>query len=180
MLILLISFGKTSSSKSIAERTKPRNKKHCLILNLPNSSSITSQNETLTSLSDSVMHMTYKEELVGKLKFVANGEPKGKHTYGMLILEAMMRRGRGKGYMRKGGLEVNASKKKKAEVSRRSRTIIVAGNLLEDPDQDVDLAKSINLEENHQREKERRSKARHVALVLEKEVNKEVDEGYNA
>ncbi|GKG53326.1 hypothetical protein Tco_0552594, partial [Tanacetum coccineum] len=47
--------------------------------------------------------------------------------------------------MRKGGLEVNASKKKKAEVSRRSRTIIVAGNLLEDPDQDVDLAKSINL-----------------------------------
>ncbi|GJR96144.1 hypothetical protein Tco_0268318 [Tanacetum coccineum] len=76
-------------------------------------------------------------------------------------------RGRGKGYMRKGGLEVNASKKKKAEVPRRSRTITVADNLLEDPCQDVDFAKSINLEENHQREKERRSKARHAALVLE-------------
>nr|GEX09540.1 hypothetical protein [Tanacetum cinerariifolium] len=55
----------------------------------------------------------------------------------------------------------------------------VTDNLLKDPNQAIDLAKSINLEENQQREKERRSKTRHAALVLEKEVNKEVDEAYD-
>ncbi|GKC58378.1 hypothetical protein Tco_1085976 [Tanacetum coccineum] len=38
----------------------------------------------------------------------------------------------------------------------------------------------VNLEENKQREKEHRSKARHADLVLDKEVKKEVDEAYNA
>ncbi|GJW03980.1 hypothetical protein Tco_1562836 [Tanacetum coccineum] len=70
-------------------------------------------------------------------------------------------RGQGKGYMRRGGLEVNAPKKKKVEVPRRPRTITIADNLLEDPGQAVDLAI-------------------HAALVLDKEVNKKVDEAYNA
>ncbi|GJU96105.1 hypothetical protein Tco_1320861 [Tanacetum coccineum] len=80
------------------------------------------------------MHKISEEELVEKLKFVAKGEPKGKPTYGMPIPEAM---GRGKGYMSKGGLEVNAPKKKKKtdEVLRRKHTITFADNLLEDPDQ---------------------------------------------
>nr|GEX80292.1 hypothetical protein [Tanacetum cinerariifolium] len=51
-----------------------------------------------------------------------------------------LRRGQGKGYLRKGGLQVIAPKKKTAKVPRRSRAIIVADNLLEDPDQAVDLA----------------------------------------
>ncbi|GJR65464.1 hypothetical protein Tco_0011529 [Tanacetum coccineum] len=38
--------------------------------------------------------------------------------------------------------------------------------------------KLINFEEFQQREKERRSKSRHAGIVLEKQVNKEVDEGY--
>ncbi|GKA93187.1 reverse transcriptase domain-containing protein, partial [Tanacetum coccineum] len=86
-------------------------------------------------------------------------------------------RGQGKGYMRKGGLEVNDPKKKKADVLRRTRSITVADNLLEDPNQTLDLAKSINIEENQKRDRERRSKVRHAPLVLEKEVTKEVEEG---
>ncbi|GKD52555.1 hypothetical protein Tco_1281531, partial [Tanacetum coccineum] len=90
-------------------------------------------------------------------------------------------RGWGKGYMSKGGLEVNALKKKKIdEVPIRKSTITFANNLLEDPDQGLELDALINLEENMQREKERRSKAKHAPLVLDKEVNKEVDEAYNA
>ncbi|GJZ16350.1 hypothetical protein Tco_0552027 [Tanacetum coccineum] len=80
--------------------------------------------------------------------------------------------------MSKGGLEVNAPKKKKKidKVPIRKRTITFANNLLKDPDQALELVASINLEENRQREKEWRSKAKHAPLVLDKEV----DEAYNA
>ncbi|GJW24916.1 hypothetical protein Tco_0038727 [Tanacetum coccineum] len=78
--------------------------------------------------------------------------------------------------MSKGGLEVNAPKKKIDEVPIRKSTITFANNLLEDPDQGLKIDASINLEENRQREKERRSKAKHAPLVLDKEV----DEAYNA
>nr|GEY59735.1 hypothetical protein [Tanacetum cinerariifolium] len=46
-----------------------------------------------------------------------------------------------------------------------------------DQDQALDYAKLVNQEENQQREKEQRSKHRHVAIVLKKQVKKEVDEG---
>nr|GEV31771.1 hypothetical protein [Tanacetum cinerariifolium] len=39
-----------------------------------------------------------------------------------------LRRGRGKGYIKRGGSEVNAYKKKKVDVSRRSRTITIPDN----------------------------------------------------
>ncbi|GJR99384.1 hypothetical protein Tco_0315893 [Tanacetum coccineum] len=45
-------------------------------------------------------------------------------------------------------------------------------------DQALDYAKLVNEEENQQRENERRNKQRHVGIMLEKQVNKEVDEGY--
>ncbi|GKA79614.1 hypothetical protein Tco_0786210, partial [Tanacetum coccineum] len=67
-----------------------------------------------------VIHKISEEELVEKLKFVAKGEPKCNPTYRMPIPEAML---------------INAPKKKKDEVPRRSRTITIADNLLEDPDQ---------------------------------------------
>ncbi|GKA53398.1 hypothetical protein Tco_0746713 [Tanacetum coccineum] len=152
------------------------------------------------------MYKTIKEEVVEKLKFMAKGETKGKPKYGMKILEAMLSQiitesadnmnylakskntqsgapiqgmGRGKGYMRKGGLEDNVPKmKKKNDVPRRKRTITVDDNILEDPDQDLELVMSVNLEENEKQEKERCTKARHVALVLDREVNKEVEEGF--
>ncbi|GJS49998.1 hypothetical protein Tco_0600119 [Tanacetum coccineum] len=69
-------------------------------------------------------------------------------------------RGQGKGYMRKGNMEINVPKpkKKKYEVPRRQRTITFADNLLEDPDEALE----------------------HATLVLEKDVNKQVDEAYDA
>ncbi|GKB59027.1 hypothetical protein Tco_0915213 [Tanacetum coccineum] len=148
-----------------------------------------------------------EKERLEKLKYVANGEPRGKLTFEMPIPKAMMsreikesnayvnylakyphaqsrtstpRKGLGKGYMRKGDMKVNAPtpKKKKDAVPRRSRTIAFADNLLEDQDQALDYAKLVNEEENQQRENERRNKQRHVGIMLEKQVNKEVDEGY--
>ncbi|GJT46027.1 hypothetical protein Tco_0954742, partial [Tanacetum coccineum] len=75
------------------------------------------------------------------------GETTCKPKYGMKIPEAMCsysKKGTGKDYMRKDGVEINVPKEKKKP-------------------------------ENKQREKERRSKVRHDALVLDKEV----DEAYN-
>ncbi|GJX01390.1 retrovirus-related pol polyprotein from transposon TNT 1-94 [Tanacetum coccineum] len=88
-------------------------------------------------------------------------------------------RGRGKGYMSIGVLEVNVDKKrKKVEVSKKRHTITVVDNILEDPNQAVELVVSVNLEEHDKREKERRTKARHATIVLDKEVDQEVNEGF--
>ncbi|GKC86603.1 hypothetical protein Tco_1147252 [Tanacetum coccineum] len=91
----------------------------------------------------------------------------------------------GKGYMRKCDMEVNAptppppkKKNKKDTIPRCSRTITIANNMLEDQNQALDYAKLVNEKENQQREKEQRSKQRHNEIVLEKQVNKEIDDGY--
>ncbi|GJW76136.1 hypothetical protein Tco_0137818 [Tanacetum coccineum] len=77
-------------------------------------------------------------------------------------------------YMCKCDMEINVPKpkKKKTEVPRKQQTIAFADNLLEDPDEALDLAAQINLEEHYKQEKERKSKARHATLVLKKDVNK--------
>ncbi|GKA14050.1 hypothetical protein Tco_0693696 [Tanacetum coccineum] len=135
------------------------------------------------------------------------GEPRGKPTFGMPIPKAMMsqeikesnaymnylakyphaesgtstpKKGMGKGYMRKCDMEVNAPtpQNKKDTIPRCSRTITIANNLLEDQNQALDYAKLVNEEENQQREKEQRRKQRHNEIVFEKQVNKEVDDGY--
>nr|GEV05552.1 hypothetical protein [Tanacetum cinerariifolium] len=65
-------------------------------------------------------------------------------------------RGRGKGCMIKGGLEVNVDKKRmKVDAPNKRHTITVADNILEDPKQALDLD------------------------VIKREVNNKVDEGYN-
>ncbi|GJT72598.1 hypothetical protein Tco_1031884 [Tanacetum coccineum] len=112
------------------------------------------------------------------------GETTCKPKYGMKIPEAMLsqtikeiadyripaafshniapircsysKKGTGKDYMRKDGVEINVPKEKKKPEA-------------------LELVASINLKENKQREKEQRSKVRHDALVLDKEV----DEAYN-
>ncbi|GJU43180.1 hypothetical protein Tco_1200446 [Tanacetum coccineum] len=57
-------------------------------------------------------------------------------------------RGKGKGYMKSGGIEINIPKaKKKSEVPRRKRSITFVDNLLEDPDEALQLVAQINLEE---------------------------------
>ncbi|GJY01691.1 hypothetical protein Tco_0359843 [Tanacetum coccineum] len=90
------------------------------------------------------------------------------------------RKGQGKGYIRKRDMEINvpAPKKKRVAVPRHSETITFANNLLGNQDQALEYVKLVNEEENQQREKERRSQHRHANLVIEKQVNKEIDEGY--
>ncbi|GJV66968.1 hypothetical protein Tco_1482477 [Tanacetum coccineum] len=145
------------------------------------------------------MHHIKDDEVLGKLKFVAKGEPTRKSRYGKTNLDVMLSdeikafadyvnylmkfgnaqssvptlgKGQGKGYMNRGGLEINVEKKKKkVEVLKKKRTITVADNIL--GDQAVELVVSVNIEEHKKREEERRTKARHEALVIDKEVDHE-------
>ncbi|GJY82555.1 hypothetical protein Tco_0495931 [Tanacetum coccineum] len=90
-------------------------------------------------------------------------------------------RGHGKGYMRKGGPKINiGSKKPKVEILRKRRTIIVKYNIVEDPDQAVELAISVNAEEQRKRRENLMATETHASLVFGKEVDKEVEEGFNA
>ncbi|GJT60699.1 hypothetical protein Tco_1004232 [Tanacetum coccineum] len=122
------------------------------------------------------MHKISEEELVEKLNFVANGEPKGKPTYGMPILEVMLSKEIKESVDYINYLAKSRNAQSSAPTLGRGQ---VADNLLEDPDHAVHLVMSVSLEENKQREKESRSKVRHAALVVDKEVNKEVDIAYN-
>ncbi|GJZ18389.1 hypothetical protein Tco_0554512, partial [Tanacetum coccineum] len=107
---------------------------------------ILSENANLNKRSNSMPHKIGEEELMEKLKFVAKGEPKGTPTFGMPIPEAMMRRGQGKGYMRKVDMEINVPKpkKKKSKFPMKQRIITIAVNLLEDLDKALELAAQIN------------------------------------
>ncbi|GJU20329.1 hypothetical protein Tco_1153671 [Tanacetum coccineum] len=134
------------------------------------------QNDNLNKQSDSVMHKISEEELVEKLKFVDKGEPKGKPAYGMPIPEVMLSK------EIKESIDYINYLAKSRNAQSGAPTLgsgQVANNLMEDPDHVVHLVMLVSLEENKQRGKERRSKARHAALVVDKEVNKEVDIAYN-
>ncbi|GKE78568.1 hypothetical protein Tco_1544688 [Tanacetum coccineum] len=79
--------------------------------------------------------------------------------------------------MSKGGMEINVDKKrKKVEVPRKRRTIVVADNLLEDIEQALELVVLVNLEEERKRQEELMTRERHASLV----IRKQVDEGFNA
>ncbi|GJR60499.1 hypothetical protein Tco_1502661 [Tanacetum coccineum] len=93
------------------------------------------------------MHNIKDNEVLGKLKFVAKGEPTRKPRNAQSSV-ATLGKGRGKGYMSR------------------------------DPNQALELDVLVSLEEHRKREEECRTKARHAALVLDKEVNKEVNEGF--
>ncbi|GJU89608.1 hypothetical protein Tco_1302031 [Tanacetum coccineum] len=81
--------------------------------------------------------------------------------------------------MSRGGLEVNVKKKrKKVKVPTKKRTITIADNILEDPDQATELAVLVNLEEHQKREEERRTQEIDAALVLDKEIDQEVNEDF--
>ncbi|GKD02771.1 hypothetical protein Tco_1177745 [Tanacetum coccineum] len=87
------------------------------------------------------MHKISEGELVEKLKFVAKGEPKGKPTFGMPIPEAMMSREikEPNDYLNYLAKYLNAQSG--APTLGRGQ---VVDNLLQDPDQDVDLAKEVD------------------------------------
>ncbi|GKA82798.1 hypothetical protein Tco_0789546 [Tanacetum coccineum] len=133
-----------------------------------------SHNPNLNKHLDSLPHNIGEEARLEKLKYVAKEEPKGKPTFGMPISEAMM----SKGYMCKVGMKVNAPtpKRKKDVIPRCFITITFADNLMQDQDEALEYAKPVNMEEIQQQEKERQSKQRHAGIMLERQVNKEVDE----
>ncbi|GKA53105.1 hypothetical protein Tco_0746420 [Tanacetum coccineum] len=77
------------------------------------------------------------DEIQDKPLFEINSTP---HNISEEARLEKLKKGLGKGYMRKGDMEVNSltPKKEKDVVSRRSRTITFADNLLEDPNQAFD------------------------------------------
>ncbi|GJY98816.1 hypothetical protein Tco_0516246 [Tanacetum coccineum] len=79
--------------------------------------------------------------------------------------EACPNLARGIGYISRGGIEINAGKQRKAKVPRKKRTITVADNILEDADQALELAMSVNLEEERKILEELRVKERHASLI---------------
>ncbi|GKD03416.1 hypothetical protein Tco_1178390 [Tanacetum coccineum] len=83
----------------------------------------------------------------------------------------------GKGLMRKGDV-LKSKKKKKDATPKRSKSITVEDNLLSDPDEALEYATQVSIKEAHHQEKERRTKHGHVGIVLARQVNKEVDKGY--
>ncbi|GJU31895.1 hypothetical protein Tco_1175484 [Tanacetum coccineum] len=82
----------------------------------------------------------------------------------------------GKGLIRRG--DVPTPKKKKDVVLRRKRSITIDDNVFSDLDEAFEYAKQVSIEETEQRELKRRTKRRHARIMLERQVNKEVDEVY--
>nr|GEW32735.1 hypothetical protein [Tanacetum cinerariifolium] len=82
----------------------------------------------------------YRAKKAESKKAKVNEEPKEQHV-------SQLQSGRGKGYMRLGDQEVNVpSVFKKNDVPRKTRSLTVADNIVEEPVA-VKLAKSFNLED---------------------------------
>ncbi|GKC08801.1 hypothetical protein Tco_1000411, partial [Tanacetum coccineum] len=74
-------------------------------------------------------------------------------------------RGHEKGYMKRGGVEINVgSKTKKVEIPKKRRTITVADNIVEDLNQAVELAISMNAENERKRMKDLRETEIHASI----------------
>ncbi|GJZ58501.1 hypothetical protein Tco_0613995 [Tanacetum coccineum] len=84
-----------------------------------------------------------------------------------------VRSGRGKGYMRSRDQEENAPIAfKKIDVPRKTRSLTVADNIVEEPVA-VELAKSINIEE-----KRHQQHAIMTQLTSDHQINKDIDDTY--
>ncbi|GJR17164.1 hypothetical protein Tco_0965691 [Tanacetum coccineum] len=163
----------------MTERKSLLNKKDYLIPDSPNSSSNTfcQKNVNLNKRLDSVPHKINEEELVVKLKFVAKGELKGKPTFRMPILEAMMSREVKESVAYVDNLAKYPNAQSHTPTHRRGQG---KGYMRKDHEEALELAQQINLVEHQKQEKELRTKVIHATLVLKKDVNKQVDEAYAA
>ncbi|GKC59888.1 hypothetical protein Tco_1087486 [Tanacetum coccineum] len=117
---------------------------------------------------DSPPHVIADEARLEKLKYSAKGERKP--TFGMPIPEAILR-----GLMRKG--VVLKPKKKKDAAPKRSKSITAEDNVLSNPDEALEYAKQVSIDETKKQEKERQTKHKHAGIWLEQQVNKVVDDG---
>ncbi|GKB15472.1 hypothetical protein Tco_0849395, partial [Tanacetum coccineum] len=99
-------------------------------------------------------------------KAKADEEPEEQHV-------SPVRSGRGKGYMRSRDQEENAPIAfKKIDVPRKTRSLTVADNIVEEPVA-VELAKSINIEE-----KRHQQHAIMTQLTSDHQINKDIDDTY--
>ncbi|GJU17263.1 hypothetical protein Tco_1145229 [Tanacetum coccineum] len=159
---------------------------------------ILSQNPKLNKRLDSTPHLIADEVRLEKLKYAPKGECKP--TFGMPIPEAILsggiketqvyadyvtkypqaqtapKHGIGKSLMRRGA--VPTPKKKKDDALKYSRSITAEDNVLSYLDEAFEYAKKVSIDETETQEKERQTKHRHAGIMLERQVNKEVDEGY--
>ncbi|GKA53896.1 hypothetical protein Tco_1424579 [Tanacetum coccineum] len=86
---------------------------------------------------------------------------------------SLVRSGRGKCYMRLGGQEVNVPNEiKKNVVPKKTRPLIVADNIVEEP-VTVELAKSISIEEQQRQQREIMTQ-----LTIDKQIEKDVEDMY--
>ncbi|GJY37157.1 hypothetical protein Tco_0422535 [Tanacetum coccineum] len=123
------------------------------------------------AILNSLPHLIADEARLEKLKYVAKAETRGKPTFGMLIPKAMM------SLMRRG--DIPTPKKKKDVVQKRSKTITAEDNVFSDHDEAMEYAKQVSIKETEKREMKRRKKHIHARVVLERQVNKEVDNGFD-
>nr|GEW71522.1 hypothetical protein [Tanacetum cinerariifolium] len=148
---------------------------------------------------DFTPHLITFEARLEKLKYAAKGERKP--TFGMPIPKAILRggikvsqvyveyvtkypqakitpkHGMGKGLMRKG--VVSKPKKKKNVALKRSKSISAEENILSDPNEALEYAKQVSIYETEKQEKVHQAKHKYFGIVLERQVNKEVDKGYD-
>ncbi|GJX05043.1 hypothetical protein Tco_0190959 [Tanacetum coccineum] len=118
---------------------------------LTGKSSGVDRHNNLAKRADSMIHHIKDEEVLGKLKFVKKDNLLGNQDLSFKCT-----------YTRKGSWQ-------RLHEQRCLR---------KDPNQAVELVMSVNLEEHEKREKERQTKARHATIVLDKEVDQEVNEGF--
>ncbi|GJR80670.1 hypothetical protein Tco_0151455 [Tanacetum coccineum] len=126
-----------------------------------------SHNPNLNKRLDYTPHFIGDEARLEKLKYVAKGERKP--TFGMPIPEAMissstLRHGIGKGLMRRS--DIPTLKKKKDVMPRHSRSITVADNLLQNPDEALKYAKMVSMEETQNQEKERQAQGQGTTITI--------------
>ncbi|GKB91049.1 hypothetical protein Tco_0963321 [Tanacetum coccineum] len=127
-----------------------------------------SQHPNLYKRLDSPPHVIADEVWLKKLKYAAKGERKP--TFEMPIPEVILR-----GLMRKG--VVPKPKKKKDAAPKHFKLITAEDNILSDPDEALEYAKQVSIDETEKQEKEHQTKHKHAGIWLE-QVNKVVDEGY--
>ncbi|GJY66423.1 hypothetical protein Tco_0468661 [Tanacetum coccineum] len=158
-----------------------------------------SQHPTLYKCLDSTTNLVFEDTLLENMKYVAKGERKP--IFEMPIPEALLsselkesqayaaymdkypqaqvphKHGMGKGFMKMGNIP--KPKKKKVVAPTQSESYLAEDNEVSNDDEDLEYTKQVNIEEFENQEKERRTKHRHARIVLERQVNKKVDEGHN-
>ncbi|GJY74986.1 hypothetical protein Tco_0479417, partial [Tanacetum coccineum] len=135
-----------------------------------------STNKSLAKRSNAFMHSEEQDSVLSKLINSTNGELK----FGKELLESMLNNAIKQltGYIvyKSKRVQINVSSKPNNDVVPRiKRTITIADNIIETEDEAVMLVKSVSTDEQRLKQQELMTQ-----LMIKKEVNKDVDEAFNA